>query len=152
MFKLLHDAEDGTVVPLIVTGTSMMPFLFHKRSTVFLEKNSNYVPRRGDIVFFMRTDTTPILHRIHKIKKNGTLVIKGDAQRWSEEIQPIQIFAHVTHIIRRDRKFSVDYMPYRMMVALWRPFRLLHPFLAYCVYAWHRIPSKLSRIFRKGSS
>ena len=152
MFKLLREAEDGTVVPLVVTGTSMMPFLFHKRSTVFLKKESNYIPRKGDIVFFMRQDSAAVMHRIVKIKKDGTLVIKGDAQRWREEIQPIQVFARVTHIIRKKRKFSVDYKPYRIMVALWSPFRLLHPFLAYCVHVWNRIPGKLSEIFRKKSS
>ncbi len=152
MLKLLHDAKDGTTIPLLVTGMSMLPFLFHKRSIVYLEKNSRYVPRKGDIVFFMRGDTTPVLHRIVKIKKDGMLVIKGDAQNWREEILPEQIFAHVTHIKRRERKFSVEHKYYRFMVKLWMPFRLIHPPLSFLIHVINRVPFKLSRKYRETHS
>ena len=89
MLMLLHQAEEGTVIPLMITGMSMTPFLFHKQSIAFLKKDSGYQPKVGDIVFFVRTDMSAVLHRIVKINKNGTLIIKGDAQRWREEIHMV---------------------------------------------------------------
>lgn len=152
MLNILHQAQEHTLIPLLVTSMSMLPFLFHKRSVVFLEKDSAYVPKKGDIVFFLRADTTPILHRIVKVKKDGTLVIKGDAQRWREEIQPYQILAHVTYIQRKRRRFSVRNKFYRLMVGLWMPFRLIHPPVAYCIHLLNRVPFKLSRKYRERNS
>lgn len=152
MLKILFEAEDHSEIPLLVTGMSMLPFLLNRRSVVYLEKDKNYVPRKGDIVFFMRGDTTPVLHRIVRIKKDGTLVIKGDAQRWREEIQPFQIFAHVTYIQRKKKKFSVENKWYRFLVALWAPFRLIHPPVARCIHILNRIPHKLSKLFRRKDS
>ena len=76
---------------------------------------------------------------------DGTLIIKGDAQRWREEIRPEQILAHVTRICRSKKVFSADHKGYRFLVALWRPFRLLHPPMAYCLNFLSRIPYKLSK-------
>ncbi|MBO5510169.1 MAG: S24/S26 family peptidase [Clostridia bacterium] len=150
MIGLLHNAEDGSTIPIMVTGMSMTPFLFHKQSIAFLKKDSQYQPKVGDIVFFVREDMAPVLHRIVKIKKDGILVIKGDAQRWREEIHPGQILAHVTHIIRTEEKFSVESKAYRFWVKVWKPFRLIHPPLAFVINVCHRLPYKLSRKSRKG--
>ncbi|MBP3666181.1 MAG: S24/S26 family peptidase [Clostridia bacterium] len=143
--EMLLSAEDGAEMPLLVTGLSMTPFLFHKISVVYLKKSKDYVPRKGDIVFFARRDTTLVLHRIVRIEPDGTLVIKGDAQRWRETITADRILASVTHIQRRKRIFSVENKGYRFLVALWSPLRWLHPPLAYCLNALGRLPYKLSR-------
>ena len=152
MLMLLHQAEEGTVIPLMITGMSMTPFLFHKQSIAFLKKDSGYQPKVGDIVFFVRTDMSAVLHRIVKIKKDGTLIMKGDAQRWREEIHHGQILAHVTHIIRTEEKFSVESKSYRFWVKVWKPFRLIHPPLAYVINVCHRLPYKLARMRRKGEN
>jgi hypothetical protein len=149
MLDLLLGAQDGDVFPLLVTGMSMTPFLYNRRSVVYLEKNSQYRPAKLDIVFFMRLDQMPVLHRVIGIKENGNLVIKGDAQRWREEIRPEQVLARVTYIKRKKRKFSVDNGFYRCMVRLWMPFRWLHPPVSRALYLCSRIPNKLARVFRK---
>ena len=152
ILTLLNDAEDGDTIPLMVTGMSMMPFLFHKQSIVYLKKDRTYCPRKGDIVFFVRRDLAPVLHRIVKVRKDGVLVIKGDAQYWREEIEPYQILAHVTHIIRKEKLFSVESRLYRSCVKLWMPFRLLHPPLSFCIHICNRISYKLSRWRREKHS
>jgi uncharacterized protein (UPF0248 family) len=145
IIRLFAEAEEGTVLPLTVTGLSMTPFLLHKISVVYLKKERGYLPRKGDIVFFARQDLAVVLHRVVGIRKDGTLIIKGDAQRWREEIRPEQILAHVTRICRSKKVFSADHKGYRFLVALWRPFRLLHPPMAYCLNFLSRIPYKLSK-------
>lgn len=152
MLDMFRSAEEGSILPLTVTGLSMTPFLFHKISIVYLEKNSAYVPRKGDIVFFARKDSSLVLHRIVGIRRDGTLVIKGDSQRWREEIAPEQILARVIRIRRRWKTFSADHRGYRLLVALWRPFRLLHPPMAYCLNAWGRLVYKLAGGASKGNS
>ena len=76
ILRLLHDAEDGATVSLMITGMSMTPFLLHKQSIVFLKKERGYRPKKGDIVFFVRQDMSPVLHRIIKVKKDGVLDTK----------------------------------------------------------------------------
>ena len=69
----------GEELPLLVTGNSMVPFLLNRRSTVFLVREPDYVPRVGDIILCRRIDGAYILHRIHKIRKDGVLILNGDA-------------------------------------------------------------------------
>lgn len=141
--KIILAAEDHSVIPLLVTGTSMLPFLLDRRSVVYLEKNSDYEPKRGDIVMFMRTDGAWVLHRISRLLPDGTLLINGDAQAWTETILPRQIAARVVKICRRKRVFSVEQPIYRALVRMWMPLRRLHPYGARLCYIWHRIPYKL---------
>lgn len=141
--QIVMEAEDHCVIPLLVTGGSMMPFLLDRRSIVYLEKDSEYQPKRGDIVMFMRPDGTWILHRISRLLPNGELLINGDAQAWTETIMPHQIAARVVRICRRKRIFSVENPVYRLLSWMWMPLRPIHPFGARLCYIWHRVPYKL---------
>ena len=142
-FQIMTDAEDGSVVPLLVTGNSMLPFLLNRHSIVYLERDRGYQPKRGDIVLFLRPDGAWVLHRIARLLPNGELLINGDAQAWTETIIPQQIMARVVRICRRKRIFSVEQPFYRMLVRMWMPLRPLHPFGARICHIWHRIPYKL---------
>lgn len=133
----------GDEIVLSVTGWSMMPLLFSRRSVVYLKRVGRYAPRKGDIVLFRRLDGSFVLHRVHKVEKSGFLTINGDAQIWTESILPIQVLATVTHFVRRTRDVSVDDFGYRLYSALWCPLRFLHPLGARFVYYWHRVPEKL---------
>lgn len=142
MRDVLLSADEHSVVPLLVTGTSMVPFLLDRRSVVELEKDTARKPRRGDIVLFHRRDGTIVLHRVIRAEEE-CLLINGDAQDWTEEIHPRQVLAYVTHIRRRKRRFSVTNPVYRLASTLWMPLRELHPFGARLNYIWHRVPYKL---------
>ena len=147
MATLVHSFQEGEAFCLRVTGRSMMPLLFHDRSTVTLVRQRDYKPRKGDIVLFCRSDGAFVLHRVHGVEPNGILVINGDAQTWTERILPTQVVARVTGFCRRRKEVSVDSPGcspgYRIYRALWCPLRFLHPLGARAVYVWHRIPEKL---------
>ena len=145
MAALLRDLPDGEEFRLQVTGWSMMPLLFHGRSTVTLVRQRAYKPRKGDIVLFCRLDGAFVLHRVHRIEPNGILIINGDAQKWTERILSVQVAAKVTGFYRRRREIPVDSLGYRVYRALWCPLRFLHPLGARAVYFWHRVPEKLFR-------
>lgn len=142
MLEVLLTAEDHTTMPLLVTGTSMQPFLINRRSVVELEKDVSRVPCRGDIVLFCRKDGSIVLHRIIGVD-GDELLINGDAQSWTETIYPHQILAYVTHVCRRKRRFPVTNGFYRLCVRVWMPLRELHPLGARVFHIWHRIPYKL---------
>lgn len=143
IISVLLEAADHTVIPLLVTGTSMKPFLLDRRSVVYLEKDTDYTPKRGDILFFARPDDTVVLHRLVKCLNDGTLLINGDAQSWTEIIHPRQILAHVTHLQRKKKKISVGNRFYRLLVWLWMPLRPLHPHVVWLHHAVRRVPYKL---------
>lgn len=81
----------------------------------------------GRIVFFRRADGSFFLHRIRRIRKDGSLLICGDAQSWTEVIAPDQVLAVVIAVQRETgRLISVRSLGWRLTSALWyptRPFR-----------------------------
>lgn len=141
--RIMTVAEDGSVIPLLVTGTSMLPFLLDRRSVVYLEKDRSYQPKRGDIVLFLRPDGAWVLHRVVRLLPNGKLLINGDGQAWTETIMPQQIMAQVVRICRRKRIFSTENVIYRVLSRMWMPLRPIHPIGARICYIWHRLPYKL---------
>ena len=141
--RIMTVAEDGSVIPLLVTGTSMLPFLLDRRSVVYLEKDRSYQPKRGDIVLFLRPDGAWVLHRVVRLLPNGKLLINGDGQAWTETIMPQQIMARVVRICRRKRIFSTENVIYRVLSRMWMPLRPLHPIGARICYIWHRLPYTL---------
>ena len=141
--RIMTVAEDGSVNPLLVTGTSMLPFLLDRRSVVYLEKDRSYQPKRGDIVLFLRPDGAWVLHRVVRLLPNGKLLINGDGQAWTETIMPQQIMARVVRICRRKRIFSTENVIYRVLSRMWMPLRPIHPIGARICYIWHRLPYKL---------
>ena len=128
--------ENGGTFPLTVTGTSMRPTLHPHRDKVFLVSPKQRTPRKKEIVFFQRDDGAYVLHRIVGTNKTGKLKINGDAQTWTEWIQPEQVIAVVDAIERKGKYFSVDSNKYQRFLTLWglcRPIRKIvfsvHSFL-----------------------
>lgn len=145
MKELLDSLPDHAELPLVVTGHSMAPFFIHCRSTVFLYKDASYVPKRGDVVFALRPDGVFVLHRIHKILKDGRIRLNGDAQTWTELIYPSQIMAHVTHFIRTEggKDRSMDSFRCRFVAWCWPSLRPIHAIHAKFSYYCRRLPYKL---------
>lgn len=71
--------EEGKTVPFVITGSSMSPFLAHKRDSVLVKKPDRDF-EKGDIVFYQRENGQFVLHRIVKIDRVGNLFMAGDAQ------------------------------------------------------------------------
>lgn len=95
--------NEGKEVSLIVTGSSMSPFLIHERDTVYLRKPDHEL-KKGDIVFYERDNGQFVLHRILKVHDNGTYDIIGDNQDVVEEgVRRDQIFAYVFKVKRKGK-------------------------------------------------
>lgn len=131
----------GGVMPLMVTGNSMRPFLKDGESTVWLKNCTEPELKRGRILLFRRTDGKYILHRVRKVLPNGELVINGDAQNWCENIKKEQAVAVVTQIESNGKKISCNSLIYKTKVEMWQLLKPFRPLI-------FRIIRKLKKIFR----
>lgn len=94
--------QDGKEVSLLISGSSMSPFLIHERDYIYFKKPDRSL-RKGDMVFFQRENGQYVMHRIWKVKPEG-YYITGDAQVEIEgPVLREQIFAIVTKVKRKDR-------------------------------------------------
>ncbi len=102
MPKLLEMLEVTEPVPLVISGSSMTPFLAHGRDTVYLSKVKKPL-HRGDMVLYRRDSGNYILHRVYRTE-GDTCTMVGDAQTWLEPgIRPDQILAVVTAVRRKGK-------------------------------------------------
>ena len=94
--------EEGHQVSLLISGSSMSPFLIHHRDTFYFQKPDRQL-RVGDMVFYRRRNGKYVMHRICKIKPEGFYMV-GDAQNEIEgPLQREQIFGLVTAVNRKGR-------------------------------------------------
>jgi len=100
MEPLLALLEETDAVPLVISGSSMTPFLAHGRDTVYLSKVQRPL-KRGDMILYRRTGGAYILHRIFRVEE-GSYTLVGDAQTLLEPgIRPEQVLAVVTAVRRK---------------------------------------------------
>ena len=102
MEPLLALLEETSAVPLVITGSSMTPFLVHGRDTVYLSKPHRPL-KRGDMVLYQRDNGAYILHRVYRVE-GETCTMVGDAQTLLEPgIRPDQVRALVTAVCRKGK-------------------------------------------------
>ena len=102
MEQLLELLEETREIPLVITGSSMTPFLVPGRDTVYLSKPADPL-RRGDIVFYRRDNGGFVLHRILRLEEECFTML-GDAQTIPEPgIRPEQIRAVATAVRRKGK-------------------------------------------------
>lgn len=94
--------EEGHQVSLLISGSSMSPFLIHHRDTIYFKKPDREL-KVGDMVFYRRGNGKYIMHRIRRIRPEGFYMI-GDAQ-WEIEgpLQREQIFGLITAVERKGK-------------------------------------------------
>ena len=99
LLELLKETDN---VPLVISGSSMSPFLVHHRDTVYLSKVRRPL-KRGDMILYRRTNGRYILHRIYRTELNSYTLV-GDAQTALERgISPDQVLALVTAVHRKEK-------------------------------------------------
>ena len=104
--RILVEEPQVAALPLIVSGSSMTPFLISGRDTVHLSRLERPA-RRGDILLYRRDNGDYVLHRVRRVEKDGTLTIIGDAQTELEHgIREDQIIAVVTSVIRKGKRMG----------------------------------------------
>lgn len=75
--ELLQQGQTHVAIP--VAGGSMVPFLHHG-DMVCLDLVDTPL-KKGDIVLYRRASGRYILHRIKKIRPDGSFILVGDAQQ-----------------------------------------------------------------------
>lgn len=131
--KIRADVAAGRSSHLVVTGGSMVPFLRHKKSAVVLTSPTPPY-RRGDILLYLRRADWCILHRVVRVKVDGTLVMCGDAQTALEVIRPEQVVAQVSHVRHGTKITDCGAWHLRCAVAIWMALRIVRrPLLAVMV-------------------
>ena len=116
----------GGLIPVTVTGRSMIPTLRDRRDGVTLGPIEMWPPRRGEILFCRRDDGSPVMHRVIRIVGNG-VILNGDGQVWMEgPIRRDMAIARVVMMRRGKRYVRVDRLLPRMWAVMWmaaRPVR-----------------------------
>ena len=98
---LIDIIKTGKDVNLLISGSSMSPFLCHHRDTIIISKPTEPF-KRGDMVFYIRDSGQYVMHRIHHIDKDNMLYIVGDAQVQIEgPVRPDQVFGVIHKVIRK---------------------------------------------------
>ena len=94
--------REGKEVSMLITGSSMSPFLLSHKDTICFKTPWRPL-RRGDMVFYERQSGQFVMHRIYKVRDEG-LYIVGDAQHEIEgPVNPNQVFGLVTKANRRGK-------------------------------------------------
>lgn len=94
--------EEGREVSLLVSGSSMSPFLAHQRDYIYFKKPDREL-KKGDMVFYQRRSGQFVMHRIWKVKADKYYMV-GDAQREIEgPLDRDQIFALITKVQRKGK-------------------------------------------------
>ena len=102
MGPLLELLDETESVPLVISGSSMTPFLVHGRDTVYLSKVTAPL-KRGDMILYRRDSGAYILHRIFRAE-GDTYTLVGDAQTMLEPgIRADQVLAVVTAVRRKGK-------------------------------------------------
>ncbi len=89
-------AEGCEAVPVPIRGVSMRPFL---RDGDFAYMTA--LPERiqaGDILLYQRDNNRYVLHRVHKIGKDGSLLLLGDSQLTPERVARHQLRAKAAFV------------------------------------------------------
>lgn len=117
--------EEGHEVSMVISGSSMAPFLIHQRDTIFFRKPDRDL-KAGDMVFYQRPTGQYVMHRIWRIKPDGYYLI-GDGQTKIEgPVKREQIFGLITEVIRKGQRLRPGDFWWEFFAGVWRhliPFR-----------------------------
>ena len=132
---LIEILREGRDVSLLVSGSSMSPFLVDKRDTVILSPPDSKF-RRGDIVFYQRSNGQYIMHRIHHVGTDGMLYIIGDGELVIEgPVEPDRVFGITRKVIRKGRMIDGKDFWWWFFEKIWIRMVPLRP-IAHRLYAW----------------
>lgn len=133
--SLLQQGERSVAVP--VAGSSMVPFLING-DIVYLDRPDGPI-QRGDIVLYTRFSGRYILHRVVRVRKDGSLIMAGDAQTELELIPDTgQVHARVTMVRHKGKINTPGQFRWWAYRHIWLWLRPLRPLLM-------RLRGKLSR-------
>lgn len=135
----------GGDVSFTITGTSMLPMLYHRRDKVILVKPTSSL-LKYDLPLYKRDNAQFVLHRIIKVKKDGNYIMCGDNQVVKEDfIRPDQIIGVVKGFYRKGRYYDVSDPIYRLYYHLWVDFFAVRKAFRFA----KAFPRRLVRYFKR---
>lgn len=121
--------EEGHEVSMLVSGSSMSPFLIHLRDTIYFRKPDRPL-RAGDIVFYQRDSGQYVMHRILRVRGDVYDII-GDAQIEVERgVRRGQIFAVITRVKRKGKLIGPGDFWWAFFARVWTKLIPLRPLIA----------------------
>ena len=121
--------EEGHEVSMLVSGSSMSPFLIHLRDTIYFKKPERPL-RAGDIVFYQRDSGQYVMHRILRVRGDAYDII-GDAQIEVERgVRRGQIFAIITRVKRKGKLIAPGDFWWTFFARVWTKLIPLRPLIA----------------------
>lgn len=134
-YRTLLELTD--MLPLTVTGHSMVPFLVERRDTVYLSRIRGSL-RRGDMALYRRAGGAYVLHRVYRAR-DGCYTMLGDAQTLPEPgIRQEQLVAVVTAVERKGKQLRKGCFWWFFFEKVWIRMLPLRP-LGVRAYGWlHR--------------
>lgn len=110
--------EEGHDVSLLITGSSMAPFLIHMRDFIYFGRPEREL-KKGDMVFYRRENGDYVMHRICNINSRGFYLV-GDAQTIVEgPIKREQIFGLVKKVCRKGRWLEPKDWYWKFFAGFW---------------------------------
>jgi len=111
--------EQGGNVKFTPKGNSMLPMLRNNIDTVVLKKNDGKL-KKYDLPLYQRKDETYVLHRVVKVKPDGSYLMRGDNQLYTEQgITDEDIVGVVTEFIKDGKTYTVKNPRYRAYCIWW---------------------------------
>ncbi|MGM9676898.1 MAG: S24/S26 family peptidase [Butyricicoccus sp.] len=129
----------GQEVSMPIAGSSMSPFLAHARDSICFRAPEQPL-RRGDMVFYQRTNGQFVMHRIYRVRPEGYYIV-GDGQTEIEgPIAETQIFAVVTRVQRKGKWIDATDFWWKFFAGPWLWVIPLRPCLVrlYGLLRFHR--------------
>lgn len=128
MEQLLSLLDHAEQVPLVISGSSMFPFLHHRRDTVYLSRVTRPL-KAGDMILYRRLSGQYVLHRIIRAGQ-GKYDLLGDRQVTVEPgIRDSQILAVVTAVRRDGKLLEPDSFLWKFFETCWIRVVRLRPWI-----------------------
>ena len=109
-FKDVADAlETKEEAATLTAGCSMRPMLREHRDIVVIRRLTRE-PKRGDVLLYRRNDCDKlVLHRLICVKKDGSMVIRGDNNTFTEyDVRREDIVGILSGFFREGRHTDCD--------------------------------------------
>ena len=127
--------EGGGAAEMESRGYSMRPMLQFEGSKVRLTAPGKL--RRGDVALYRYPNGKCVLHRIVAVRKDGTLVCRGDNNVRTERcVSPAWVVAVATDFTYRGKWVSCGAKGYRLY---WKTWLLLWPLRRLALPVYHRL-------------
>lgn len=110
-------------------GTSMLPLIKEGRDLLVIESDPHPV-RKYDVVLSKRYSGRYLLHRVVKVRNNGTYIIAGDNSWKSDIATKDSVIGIMTGLIRNGKPVNLSSLSHRLPIVVWcELFRIRMPIL-----------------------